>query len=307
MTTKHRRLLGPLVSSLAAALAILTVVWALWEDRALHDLRWKLRPGEVLRYQTVQVMGSPGNETYQEMSSRYTVGKVSSDGTAEVTLFIERTTIRKGSADGPVVWDSATEAPIPKDYGIVVAAAMTGIPLKHVIDPRGRILSLDGVEEIKHRIRSMMGGDVFGFTDMAFSSSGGSLLGPLLPEKPVAERARWRTEGGLDNQAWGKTDQVSTYVLSAVRNGEGEILLLERQVKSRPGEVAKSLKMDRLPPDPAAAYGSEETYRFSVREGVLLSDRSRTWTQGTLTNGKIFRFESRSETTLIERRSGEGH
>jgi len=305
MSSAGRRRVLLLAPAFAALLAVLAVAWALFVDRERYDIRWKLRPRETLRYRTVQQMGSIGKESCHVSVSRYTVGTVAPDGNADVTLLQEQTTIREGGPDGPVTWDSGSGSPPPKELPIVWAWATTGVPLKMKVDARGTILSMEGLEAVKNRIREVLGGDLFGgFTDLPFSVRGGSFVGPPLPDGPVAQGRAWNREVGSGTPTWGSSAQVQVYTLRDVKKGVAVISLVERRtVKRTPGDVEKALKMDESPPDPNAGSGAEEVAEFSIAEGILLSQRDRSWTQGTLTSGKVVRFEGRSETTLIERRA----
>jgi hypothetical protein len=290
-------------AALAAVLAITAVVWALFVDHELYDLRWKLRPGEVLRYRAVMLMGSPANMTHQVMVTRYTVTTVAPDGTVEVTSLLEEATIRKGGPEGLLVWDSASGAAVPKDYSVMATAAMVGVPVRCTADARGNLLSSDGIQAAQKRLKEMLGGDLFGaFTEVPFSGSGGMLQGAALPPAPVRKRARWKIEGSVGTPAWGQSRSTQEYSLTTIKKGIATIaLIVSKLVETTPGEIAKAMNL-KTPPDPTAKHGNEDETEFSLDEGVVVSQHGKHWTQGTTSRGMLFRFEVSSQTTLIERR-----
>ncbi len=290
-----------MASALAAILAMTIVGWALFVDRERHNLLWKLRPGEQLRYRTVMESGASGVLKVQVSESRYTVESVSPEGIAELTELLERTTIREGGLEGRVLWDSSSGAPAPKDVDTALSVAMLGVAIRYCVDARGNILSADGFDVVKKRYRDIMGGDLFGMSDLAFSGTRQTLLGGNLPEGPARRGARWTYEGSFGNEAWGKRRSAQTYALHDVRKGVATIVQVASEERGRtPGEIPKALNLSDAP-DPKAAHGIEDTSTFSIPEGILLSSRNHVWTQATLSNGKLFRFEFTSETTLVER------
>lgn len=290
-----RRKLAPL---LAAAVSLATVAWVLLSDRETYELRWKFRAGDVLRYRTVQIMGTPGNESCHVTFDSFTVDQVFADGSAEITTLLQRTTIRERDPEGPIIWDSDAGEPPPKDLSIAMAAAMTGVPVRLRVDTRGLVLSTEGKEVIQERVRKNLGGDIFGaFSELPFSVTGETFHGVPLPAIPVSRGRRWRQDSGFGTQTWGKTSVLEEYEFQEVRDGHAIIVLSRTVMKQNPGEVQKAL--GQQPPDPNEDKGSETVATFSIQEGKLVSQRGRTWTQASLSNGKLFRFESRTETELL--------
>lgn len=301
---RWRKPLSYVASFMGALLAVIIVSWAVFIDHDLHDLRWKLRSGEVLRYRSVMRMTSQGSETCTIMLLRFTVGNVSAEGIADVTSLLEQATMRKGGPEGPVTWDSASGGPVPKDYTIAMTAAMIGVPIRYKVDARGVILSTEGTDLVQKRARQNLGGDMFGaFTAIPFSEIGANLMGSPLPGGRVKRGARWNHEGVTGTQEWGKSRFVSEYTLRSVRQGLATITQLEsRTTEETPGDIPKAMNI-KIPPDPTAKHGNEDTTEFSIAEGVVVSQRTRGWTQSTVSKGTLFRFECSAETTLIERRA----
>jgi hypothetical protein len=294
-------------SALAALLAITAVSWAHFVDHDVHDMRWKLRPGEVLRYRMVMTMGSRVSQTHQVMLTRYEVEGAASDGTMDVTSWVDQVAIRNGDSEGPVVWDSGSGASPPKDYAVQMSAAWVGVPVRYKVDVQGRILSSEGMELVQKRAKELLGGGVAGpfmdpITEVAFSATGGTLQGASLPPTPVRKGAVWAREGGAGTKTFGATRYVCEYSLSSVKDGIATITLLQtRDLEQTPGEIPKALKI-QTPPDPNAQHGSEEVTNFSISEGVMVSQVNRAWSQSTTTKGEIFRFETSSETKYLDRR-----
>jgi len=283
------------VGVLGAAIPALFVLWVLLLEQDQYDLRWKLHPGEELRYRTVLRSGSQGSdEASQVILHRYTVGTVNEDGIADVTSLQERLTIHQGGPDGPVTWDSGSGKPAPKDYAIAASAAMTGVPIKYRVDKRGAIGSTDGLDAVKKRLREIVGGDVA--ADTSVSATGGAIIGAPLPTAPVTTGTRWTAESSMG----GAGRSVLEYSLRVVQNGVATIVL----IGSKSAEPAKAPEAKTAPP-PATKHGSEDVSEFALGEGQLLSQVGRSWTQSTLPDGKPFRFEFRSETRLVERKSKE--
>lgn len=292
-----RRILAPAIAGL---LAVVAVAWALFAGGPRYDLRWKFRAGEILEYRTVMQCGSEGNETCTIFETRFTVVSVSPEGTAELTSLVERALVRKGGPDGPLVWDSSSGHAAPRDFAIAFVVAVTGVPIKMTVDVRGRVLSAEGTDVVRRRMREILGGDFFGFMDILFSGKGDTFCGPALPESPIRRGERWNVDFEIGTPAWGITSRNDEYVLQDVREGVAVLSSLGSRNRTTPGEVQKAL--GDAPPDPNAAFGIEEEIEFSIEKGAILSEKDRRWTQGTLTSGKLFRFEGRSRTVLMERR-----
>jgi hypothetical protein len=285
--------LGTVAGVLGAAIPGIFVLWVLLLEQDQYDLRWKLHPGEEFRYRTVVRSGSQGSdEASQVILSRYTIGTVNEDGIADVTSLQERLTIHQGGPEGPVAWDSASGKPAPKDYAIAAAAAMTGIPIKYRVDKRGAIVSADGFDAVKKRLREIIGGDVA--ADTSVSATGGAIIGAPLPTAPVTTGTRWTAESSMG----GAGRSVLEYSLRVVQNGVATIVL----VGSKSAEPAKASEAKSATP-PATKHGSEDVSEFALGEGHLVSQVGRSWTQSMLPDGKPLRFEFRSETKLVERKS----
>lgn len=281
-------------------MALAAVLWLLLVDNERHELRWNFRAGEVLRYRTVQVMGSPGKEACHVTISSFTVGQVSADGSAEITSLVERTTVHEGGPEGPVTWDSAAGQAVPRDLPIASAAAMTGVPVKLRVDRQGRVVTSEGKEAIQERIRENLGGDLFGlFSELPFSNVGERLIGPPLPSAAVRRHDRWSAASGVGTAMWGSTTFLEEYALDGVSGDLAILTLIRTEMKQTPGDAAKAPGTENAPPDPHMDRGWQDTATFSLSRGRLFTQRGRTWTQGALPNGKIFRFESRTETTLL--------
>ncbi len=298
-----RRKWGPYVASvLGALLAIGAVVWALVVDHEVHLLRWKLHAGEVLRYRTTSRMGTKDKKTYHQVDQRFDVESVSPEGIVELRALAERTTIRDEGPEGRILWDSISGAPIPKDYGIAVVAAFHGVPIRYRIDSRGRILEEKGTDVVKTRMKDAFGGGFLdAITEASFSSRGGVFIGIPLPEAAVKKGSRWQSETSWGTREWGQGKSLLEYALEGVRRGVATITLVETKTKDQTeGEIPKAMNI-KIPHDPDARHESKDSAEFLITEGILRSQEGEIWTQSRTAGGKIFRFETKTTTTLLDR------
>jgi hypothetical protein len=130
-----------------ALLALAACLAAGAPSHAQTTLRWKLAPGETLHYQRTHSRNTLRHTTdgqIKESLLRVTemsmgVDQVDPDGTATVTLFIDRIRYRKQSAAGDIEHDSATEARQKLPASI---QQLLGVAFSFKLSPRGTVSSV---------------------------------------------------------------------------------------------------------------------------------------------------------------------
>ena len=192
----------------AGLLALLVVGPTARGGAAEATLRWKLKTGETLRYEfrqkneiKVKAAGGQGSDNTTELTIDLTwkVKGVNQDGTAEVTLVVDR--VRSEIRLGPqtIKYDSKDQAaddpgarPLKAVYGAAV-----GVEYTLQIDARGRVVGA----KVPAKVTEALLGSPFVAT-----ADGGSVLSekglmnlfaqllPVLPEKAVDKGATWSTD-----------------------------------------------------------------------------------------------------------------
>jgi hypothetical protein len=224
------------VMRVPALLALAACLAAGVPSHAQTTLRWKLAPGETLHYQRTHnrntLRRTPAGEI-KESLLRITdmsmgVDQVDSDGTATVTLFIDRIRYRKQSLAGDVEHDSATEARQKLPASI---QRLLGVAFSFKLSPRGIVTSIK-VTRLT-RPRSPEGAP----RQLSLSTAESVVqLIPFveLPEAAVSTGSSWQQQVESVEPVLGKRTSTVTYKYIGKRPREGkEIELLGLNAKMR--------------------------------------------------------------------------
>jgi hypothetical protein len=178
--------------NLSATMAL--AVWSLggWaSDARAETLRWKLNPGEVLRYtmeskqvETVQVMGRNKKSTRSTTTNlNWTVKSVSANGDAEIVQRIDRVRMRLEQPPFvPIEFDSSpNKLEIPEEFEAAERQikALAGAELTFKMGPTGAVHDLTISEQTLKNLREGLpkdapgreSGSEQGLKDMLLQSS----------------------------------------------------------------------------------------------------------------------------------------
>ena len=122
------------------------------------ELAWKLEPGTDLVYrmsvqsETELPQGMGSSTMNMDTTQRWSVLAVDGDGNATVRLTTDRVRMSIGGPTGTMTVDSAdgTGSGSPLD----AVTAMAGTSYSVVLDPRGTLVEMSGVEELQEALRA---------------------------------------------------------------------------------------------------------------------------------------------------------
>lgn len=153
---RNPHLAGPVGNALLFIALTLAGIGAAARPAAAQsvELRWKLEAGTELGYRTAtrtetqlpQGMGT--STTSMDTTERWSVLGVDGDGNATIRLTTERVRMSMEGPMGTMSVDSANEA----DSGssaLDAVTAMAGTSYSVVLDPRGTMVELSGLEELR--------------------------------------------------------------------------------------------------------------------------------------------------------------
>jgi hypothetical protein len=191
-------------------------------------LRWKLTPGETLRFVTqMKMVAKVGNgpapfttTSNQTVEMSWVVMSLDADGVASVTQTFDRLRLKMTSPQGVMVdFDSATNgetAGISKAL-VPFLESIVNKPISVKIDPRGEVSDVQVPQSMLDGMKKVPGMGSF------FS---GETLGKLsglgtLPEEAISKNDVWTTEAGVDVPLFGKmkTQSKFRYLGSEIRDG----------------------------------------------------------------------------------------
>jgi hypothetical protein len=243
----------PALLALAACLAVGAA------SNAQTDLRWKLTPGETLHYQRTHnrntLLRTKDGEIKEsllrvtEMSMG--VDQVDPDGTATVTLFIDRIRYRKQSPAGDVEHDSTTEARQKLPASI---QQLLGVAFSFKLSPRGTVSHVKVARLTRPR-------NPEGAPKQLSLSTAESVIQLIpfveLPETAVLSGSSWQQQvESLEPLLGTRTSTVTyKYVGKKTRGGkEVDVIALDSKIRFAPIEGGAT----RVEIKEAAAQGTVE-------------------------------------------------
>jgi hypothetical protein len=232
------RCASPLMASTIATLAMMSTFGGARDVQAqgppsprpqpprVQLLRWKLAPGETLRYTRTsrnEEKKEDGTTTRTSQSSTielsWHVDSVAADGSARVTQRVDRVRQMLATPEGEVVYDSAeAEAPKGRATPLAVAVAtLVGAECSFVLTPRGEVRELTLSD--KTHARAMKEG-VVGTVRRYEVLLGSSVPAATLPARPVEKGATW-PEILRVQVSWDAREIVRTYRFSGPIERQG--------------------------------------------------------------------------------------
>ena len=193
------------------------------------ELRWKLAAGTDLVYRhamqsETELPEGLGTLTMRsESTQRWSVLEVDGDATIRVTT--ERVQMR---LDGPMGTTSADSAD-PDSSGTFLDAVreMDGVSYTVVLDPRGAIVEMSGLEEMRQALRGQMA-DPSGqaildsmLSDEALHGQWG--LGALLPVDAVGVGSTWDSTSTSPVPAFGSMTAATSYEVESM---DGDLVVI---------------------------------------------------------------------------------
>ena len=190
-TCRHNpRLAGSARTALlCAALALPGIVAAAAMSAAVQrvELAWKLQAGTDLVYrqsvqgETEMPQGMGTSTMRQDSTQRWSVLEVDGDGDATVRVTTERVQMSLDGPMGATSVDSADQGSSGTFLDVVKAIAGTSYTV--ILDPRGALVMMSGLEEMREALRAQMP-----------DPSGQAMLDSMLSDEAL--RSRW-AQGGL--------------------------------------------------------------------------------------------------------------
>ncbi len=241
-------------ANLATALALAAFVLAAGSEQARAEtLRWKLNPGEVLRYTVEskevlnsQAMGRDRKSTRSTTTNlSWTVKSVSTNGDAEILLRFDRVRMHIEQPPFlPLDFDSSpNKLEIPAEFEAVdrQVKASAGVELTFTLHPSGEVDDLKVPEQTLKKLREGLAKDAPGVD----SISEKGLKDMLMPSKPPVFPA-----GSLEpGQTWAappskitlpmgtlSIDQVFTYQGPDAKTPRVSLVGIETRVTLEPAE-----------------------------------------------------------------------
>jgi len=244
---------APALLALAACLA------AGVPSHAQTSLRWKLAPGETLHYQRTHnrntLRRTPEGEIKESLlrvtEMSMDVEQVDADGTATVTLFIDRIRYGKQTAAGLVEHDSATEA---RQRLPASLQRLLGVAFSFKLSPRGTVSSVKVTRLTRPR-------NPEGAPRQLSVSTAESVIQLIpfveLPEAAVLPGSSWQQQVECLESVLGKRTSTVTYkyVGKKTRDGkEVDVLALDAKMRFDPVDGGTT----RVEVRDAAAQGTVE-------------------------------------------------
>jgi len=228
-----------MVMRVPALFALAACVTAGAPSHAQTPLRWKLTPGETLHYQRThnrdtlrrtpdgEIKGSLLRVTDMSMD----VDHVDADGTATVTLFIDRIRYRKQSSAGDVEHDSTTEAREKLPASI---QQLLGVAFSFKLSPRGTVTNIKVTRLTRPR-------NPEGAPRQVSLSTAESVIQLIpfveLPEAAVSPGSSWQQQLESFEPVLGKRTSTVTYKYAGKQTREGkeiDVIGLDGQIRFAP-------------------------------------------------------------------------
>ena len=254
---------------LCAALALPGMVAAAAMPTAVQrvELAWKLEAGTDLVYrqsvhsETELPQGMGTSAMRSDSTQRWSVLEVDGDGNATVRLTTEGAQMSLDGRLGASIVDSAAQAIAGTSYTVV-------------FDPRGVVVGMSGLEEMREALRAQVPDDPASLamldgmlSDEALRSqwAQGSLA---LPAEAVGVGSTWDSTYTLPNPAFGSLTTVTSY---RVESMDGDLVVIGSSgTMSLAAGAAASLPVPMKLGD-ATILG---TSRFDAGKGLLLGTES---------------------------------
>ena len=234
MTTdhSHRRTLPHAAGRLTALMS----VWLLSSGAVFAaqgtELRWKLEAGTDLVYRNSmrteaelpQGMGSATTDV--EMTQRWSVLEVTGDGDATIRVTMDRVRMSMVTPMGTMGVDSADEASTGSPLDALKAIAGTSFTM--VLEPRGGLLEISGVEELRETLGA-------GVSDPALTAILDQTLseealrnqwaqgGTALPDEAVGVGSTWDHTATIANPITGATTVALAYEVESI---DGDLVVI---------------------------------------------------------------------------------
>ena len=288
-TRRRNPLAGPAGTALlCAALALPGIAAAAPAAAQGVELRWKLEAGTDLVYRVSveseselpQGMGT--STMHQDVTHRWSVVGVDGDGNATVRVTTERVRMSMAGPMGTMSVDSAD--PTGSGSPLDAVTVMAGTSYSVVLDPRGTLVGMSGVEEMREAVRARIP-----------DPSARALLDQMLSEEAL--RSQW-AQGGYElpteavavGSTWESTfvtplptiGSLSAATSSVVESMDGDIVVIANS-----GTISLSDDAVASPPIPMSLGDATMTgtTRFDAGRGRLLGTEGAIALQITMTMG----------------------
>lgn len=290
---------------LCAALALGGTGAAAAQPAAMQrvELTWKLEPGTDLVYRHSQQVETelPGGMRTSIMRSgsteRWSVLEVDGDGNATVRLTTERLQM---NLDGPMGATSAESADQGGSEAFLDAVAGTSYTV--VLDPRGVVVEMSGLEEMREAVREQardLSSPILEMLDGALSDETlrsqwpeGSLA---LPTGPVGVGSTWDSDFTSPIPGFGSMMVATSYRVESI---DGDLVVIGSSgTLSLPDGAADPLSSVPVQFGDMTIAG---TSRFDVGKGLLLGTESTMRVEMTMTIGGREIVTAAAMTTTLE-------
>ncbi|HTF88834.1 MAG TPA: DUF6263 family protein [Planctomycetota bacterium] len=247
------------------------------QDPVVLELRWKLQPGEVLRYrmsveQSVDAMAGMGDKPMHmtmEAVMRQEIRDVAADGTASVEVSYEAMRFSSDTSAG-LNFDSTLEG-ADADRNDPEFRAMIGplldLRLRMKLDPSGKVSELQGVKEMLAAMQARLGKDGEERSVLAMFGEESQmkwLQFEVFPAKPVVSGETWKRSSEVRLPSMGTMTIKNENVLRGVEDHAG-----------RPCAVISSTTRMSLAPEDSSATRMEIKMDGSKGEGTKWFDHER--------------------------------
>ena len=264
------------------------------------ELRWKFRPGQVLRYEVTQKTTSraPGVEQVQDMTTiyRWTVKEVADDGTADIQLTFEALAIR---VTGPqnLEYDSRKDKELPAHPALASRAKIVGQSLSLKMSALGGVKEVLGLDKIVDAIvegypegqREVWRGVLSELMSSDWVKSLLEQTTPSLPEQKVAPGDTWKNAFKFPMPMMGNMTFATNGRLSEVRSGKAKIEVkfgLERE-KEDEKELPGGIQIVDASGTVTAVFSLEDGLYESSRTVMNQENKVGGSTQSTKTVGEM--------------------
>lgn len=235
-----------------AALTLLAALAIPPAAPAQTRLRWKFADGMSYAYTLTQetrtsreVMGQKLDSALtQVLDMTWAVRKVQPDGSARISLTIDRVRASTRGPGGDAEFDSKDPGAAPPQFALVrrLSDALVGQPVGLMMSARGRVEEVELPEKLADTLKAMgpPGVSLFsaeGFKNLFFQSS------PTLPEEALEPGDTWKASQTLGSPPAGTKVIDTTYTFRGPAPG-GQKIEAERKVRieSRAEVAIKSQK-----------------------------------------------------------------
>jgi len=249
--------------------------------RAATTLRWKFKPGEVLRYSMSQKTTNSykpknGVEASTLMSQvvdlHWTVKGVSPEGVAELTQVVDRVRTRIEGAGQPSAFDFDSDAKQPPPEGPIAAQlvpllkTLVGAEFTFKMNGRGELTDIKIPEKLMESVRQANpgGGDVFsdeGMKNLVTQS------GLVLSEAPLDQGKTWTQQTKVPLPKLGAMVMDKTYTLKGPDAEPDRVKIdLDTRMSFQPAAGAGIVMK-------ITSQGGKGVFSFDLERGRVVSSR----------------------------------